>query len=135
MQLKKVEINYVHYFSAISLCVIAFVSVSLPSFLNLDSQRLEARPCGKTWFARLGCAVDPTNPERNGGVVQPYVVKPVQRETKAFAKAVSCDTAGAVTLGTVSAVGATIVSPVASTVAGIGSGAYIKDRCYTVWWK
>jgi hypothetical protein len=79
----------------------------------------------------LGCALDPTNPERNRGLVQPYVVKPIQRETKAFAKAVSCDTAGAVTLGTVSAVGATIVSPVASTVAGVGSGAYIQDRCNT----
>jgi hypothetical protein len=69
MQIKKIEKNKFYCFSKISLCVITFAALSVPSFLNLDSQRLEARPCKKTWFGRLGCALDPTNPERNGGLV------------------------------------------------------------------
>lgn|GEM_PF-6133480 len=29
-----------------------------------------ARPCKKDWFHRAGCAIDPTNPDRNGGRTQ-----------------------------------------------------------------
>jgi hypothetical protein len=119
----------------ISLCVIAFATLSAPSFLNLDSQRLEARPCKKTWFGRLGCAIDPTNPERNGGLVQPYVIKPIQKEAKAYARVTSCSAAGAVTFSTVSTLGATILSPVGSTTVGTVAGTSAYDRCYRVWWK
>jgi hypothetical protein len=47
MQIEKIEGKKFYRFSRISLCVIAFAALSAPSFLNLDSQQLEARPCKK----------------------------------------------------------------------------------------
>lgn len=113
-------------FSVISLCVITFVSVSTPSFLNLDSQSLEARPCKKTWFGKLGCALDPTNPERNGGVVQPRIVKPIQRAVKKYARRVACTTTGAVT-------GAALASSGFGTGLTVVGGSLATEACYLVW--
>lgn len=35
-----------------------------------STQSTDARPCGTDPLSQLGCAVDPTNPRSNGGVVQ-----------------------------------------------------------------
>ncbi|WP_434685824.1 hypothetical protein [Pseudanabaena minima] len=126
MLIEKIESKKFYRFSRISLCVITFTALSAPSFLNLDSQQLEARPCKKTWFGRLGCALDPTNPERNGGIVQPYVVKPVQKAVKRYAARVTCGTAGAVT-------GAALASSGFGTGLTVVGGTLVSEGCYKVW--
>jgi hypothetical protein len=128
MEVKKVKGKCLHYLSVISLFAITFTGVATPSLLNLDSQRLEARPCKKTWFGRLGCALDPTNPKRNGGVVQPVIVKPIQRTVKRYAKQVSCTTAGAVT-------GTALAFSGLGTGLTVVGGTLATDACYQVWEK
>ena len=110
----------------ISMGVVTFVALFTPSFLNLDSQSLEARPCKKGLLNKLGCAVDPTNPARNGGVVQPVIVKPIQGAVKRYARRTACTTAGAVT-------GAALASSGAATSLTVIGGTLAADQCYRVW--
>ena len=45
------------------LSVLLLATTSIPFF----ALKASARPCGSDLLSRLGCAIDPTNPARNGG--------------------------------------------------------------------
>jgi hypothetical protein len=38
--------------------------------VGLQNQNAHAKPCGGGFFSKVGCAIDPTNPESNGGKTQ-----------------------------------------------------------------
>jgi hypothetical protein len=45
-------------------------SLLVNSLTIVFTETASARPCKKDWFHRAGCAIDPTNPDRNGGRTQ-----------------------------------------------------------------
>ena len=48
-------------------CLIASTTVILVGFQN---QNIQAAPCGNDILSKFGCAIDPYNPEENGGKTQ-----------------------------------------------------------------
>lgn len=59
-------------------------STLVSSLSVIMAQSAEARPCGSGWLDRLGCTLDPTNPNDNGSLNQKYYsvsVKNNSRET------------------------------------------------------
>ena len=51
---------------------LGLISLFCSSLLLLSGETaLLARPCGSGFFSKVGCGLDPFNPARNGGVIQP----------------------------------------------------------------
>lgn len=102
------------------------------TLMGLQVPSANAKPCGHTWFDRLGCAIDPTNPKENGGIVKPVIVEPVIQVLTPVAREVSCVTVGAVSASAVTALGAVIVQPGVVAVSPY-AGMAVSGRCYMVW--
>jgi hypothetical protein len=49
--------------------LVFFLSSMICSLGVFNSTPINARPCGSSIFSKVGCALDPTNPTDNGGVI------------------------------------------------------------------
>ena len=56
-------------FTSLGITVTIAINYTLFALLFLPTLSADARPCGTDPLSRLGCAIDPTNPSSNGGVV------------------------------------------------------------------